>query len=102
MLGLWSRFEEAASQYLNEDTSGKPVPTRELIYGLTSVNAISRVDLEGLEQALDIRNALAHGREEFVPPELVDRATRTLEDILDVLKRGKLQQPSRARPRSKS
>lgn len=98
LLSLWASFESAASSYLGEDIRGRPVPTRELIYRLVETGAISRSQFEDLEQALDIRNAVAHGREDVFPPALIDRASTALDSILQLLHRP---DPQRAKPRAR-
>lgn len=87
LLKLWSAFEAVASAHFGEDISDRPVPTRSLIYRLIETGAVTIVQAEALEQALDIRNAVAHGREDALPSELVTQAATALEEILQTLQK---------------
>lgn len=87
LLKLWSAFEAVASAHFGEDISDRPVPTRSLIYRLIETGAVTIVQAEALEQALDIRNAVAHGREDALPSELVTQAATALEEILQALQK---------------
>jgi hypothetical protein len=95
LITLWSIFESTAAGLLGE-RSDRPVNARALMYGLMDDGFLSAGQIEDLEQALEIRNMVAHGMADSLPNSRIEDASANLEKIASALIRNRAKRERKA------
>jgi hypothetical protein len=90
LLLAWSMFEAAARLRMMDDDRdpAKPATPGSLIKGLIYYGYIDEQQAASLEDAMKLRNAVAHGFLGSLPPEDVAHATRLLIEATEPLLQG--------------
>lgn len=85
LLESWNQFEKSGMRSIGEEGDGRPIPLRSMIRKLISLGAITPRHSSGLDEALKVRNRIAHGLSEDISASDLTDAIDEINDAIDYI-----------------